>query len=159
MVIRPRQIYFLLFFALCVGAWSFVQYYYLPTEELAEMQTIDIVLAGVNIQARLAVTPGEQARGLAGVAVLENNEGMLFQFSPPTPVRFWNKGMIMPFDLIWIRNGRVVGWEANVPVATEGEMPLIHESGEAIDYVLELPAGWVDRYGVRIGDQTIGLLK
>jgi uncharacterized membrane protein (UPF0127 family) len=54
-----------------------------------------------------------------------------------------------PIDIIWIERGRVAGIERDVPVP-QGDLPL-YSSDRPADRVLEVPAGWAARHGVRAG--------
>lgn len=132
----------------------FTQKYYQP-KAYAEMRVTEIELAGETINARMAETPADQERGLMGVASLDDDEGMIFTFPKPINTKFWNKGMLMPFDLVWVANGRVLGIERNIPLPAD--VPKIYESPAHVNGVIELSAGWADRHGVRVGDLISGL--
>jgi uncharacterized membrane protein (UPF0127 family) len=61
------------------------------------------------------------------------------------------KGMRFSIDIIWLRDGRIVGLEANVPFEKDGNGPTLRPS-ELVDAVLEVPAGYAAASGWRIGD-------
>lgn len=151
---RKKQLYFLILFlaVVCLSFWA--QHRFEP-RPLAEMETKQITLAGAVVTVRVAATEADQERGLMGVSSLRDDEGMLFPFTPAGKQRFWNEGMLMPFDLLWVRNDRVVGIEKQFP-AYAGEA-VIKESPGAVGYVLELKGGWSDRHGLRVGDLILGL--
>jgi uncharacterized membrane protein (UPF0127 family) len=62
------------------------------------------------------------------------------------------KNMQFPLDFVWIEENRVVNITENVPIYTNGEFTRL--SSEA-NNVLELKAGSVSRYGIKIGDDVI----
>lgn len=104
-----------------------------------------------KISVALADTPAEQARGLSGCAEIPENSGMLFSYSTAQEATFWMKDMLIPIDIIWIRDGEVIGLETNVPPPSprqsgsdggpipDSELPLYRSPGP-ITAVLELPA-------------------
>lgn len=154
MKITKKQLYFLLVLIIAGGVYYFAQKYYEP-HVLAEMGTTQLIVAGEHVSARVAATSADQEKGLMGVSALSDAEGMLFPFSPASRQKFWNQGMVMPFDLIWIKNQRVAGIEKNFPAL--GDTPIIRASPGEVTDVLELASGWADRHGLRIGDLISGL--
>ncbi len=101
--------------------------------------------------ADVARTPRERQRGLSGREPLEWNEGMLFVFEEPRPLVFWMKDMRFPLDMIWVREGKVIGVSENVPLFENGIVAQRRSPGAA-DRVLEVRAGWARANGVRTGD-------
>ena len=97
----------------------------------------------------IADTMLAQARGLSGRESLAENSGMLFVFKSPSMQSFWMKDMQFPLDFVWIAEGKVIGITENVPFepATATQSP-----PAPADMVLELPAGAVQRDGIRVGD-------
>lgn len=151
---RTKQLYFLLVLIIAGGFYYYTEKYYEP-HVAAEMRTETLTLAGSVITARVAETPADKERGLMGVTSLTDYEGMLFPFTSPGTQKFWNQGMVIPFDLLWIQNERVIGIEKNFPAFDN--KPIVRASPDAVSHVLELPAGWSDRHGVRVGDRVLGL--
>lgn len=112
-------------------------------------------ISGHTVLVTRAVTPDEQAIGLGGTLYLNWDEGMLFIFDTKEERTFWMKGMVMPIDIIWIAHDRVVGFEKNVQPPETGvtvEELSLYPSGVAVTHVLEVKAGFVDRYGIAVGD-------
>ena len=102
----------------------------------------------------LADTPLKRAKGLSGIKSLSATEGMLFLFDKPAIQYFWMKDMLIPIDIIWISNGRVVGFVENAQ--PEPDVPTYklkkYPSPETVDYVLEAKAGTVRRISLQVGD-------
>lgn len=99
----------------------------------------------------------KQSRGLSGRAGLETNEGMLFLFSRADYQRFWMKDMVIPIDIIWIKGNKIVGFEVNAqpePGVKQGQLKK-YLPPEAVDKVLEVTAGTVERLGIQVGDEIV----
>lgn len=108
-----------------------------------------------TIQVEIADTQAKRNQGLGGRTSLGSDQGMLFVFDKVDKYPFWMKGMNFPIDFIWIRGNKVVDLLVNAqpPVSgqTDASLP-IYQSSEAIDKVLELPAGTVGRFNIKVGD-------
>ena len=63
---------------------------------------------------------------------------MLFRYEQPGRHGFWMPDMHFDIDILWIRAGRIVHVEANVP---HGDARTIYRPSEPADLVLEVPAG------------------
>ncbi len=97
-------------------------------------------------------TSAEQARGLSGRASLPENAGMLFSYSTNARPAFWMKEMNFAIDIIWLdENWRVVGWEKNISPDT---YPQTFSPNQAIRYVLEVNAGFVDKHQIKLGEKA-----
>lgn len=112
--------------------------------------TQSIMIDNVIVDIEFARTPEEHARGLMYRDSLPENHGMLFVF-PDTSLRnFWNKNTLIPLDIIWIREGRVVGI-SYLPKANETGAAVTVSSPEPADHVLEVGSEWAARHGISIG--------
>ncbi|MCB9802520.1 DUF192 domain-containing protein [Candidatus Nomurabacteria bacterium] len=124
--------------------------------ESSPLPRTKIHLAGSTFQVELARDRTEQTKGLSGRASLAVDEGMLFVYADKQPLRFWMKEMLFPIDLLWIDGKTIVGFEENLPNPvpnTKDEDLTSFNSPQAVDKVLELPAGTVQRLKIQIGDQ------
>lgn len=86
--------------------------------------------------------------GLGGRKDLPEGTGMLFMMPREDYLRFWMKGMQFPIDIIWIEQGRVIGCEKNI----SPEDDRISTSPSRAGLVLETPAGFCDKYDVKVND-------
>jgi uncharacterized protein len=123
----------------------------LPTEKL----TIDNAVFDVEI----ASTMLEQSRGLSNRPSLGVNDGMLFVFGSPGVQTFWMKDMNFALDMIWISDGKVVGFAQNAPPPAPGTQLWqlqLYSSPPNVDTVLEVDAGTVARDNIQIGDAVSG---
>lgn len=110
---------------------------------------------GATWTVEMATTMTQQALGLSGRESLGQDDGMLFVFSSPGVQNFWMKDMNFSLDMIWISGDKVVGFAQNVPPPQPG-VPLwkmqIYTSPYDVDKVLEVNAGTVAKYGIKVGD-------
>jgi hypothetical protein len=110
------------------------------------------VTIGVHvIDAEVADTPARQQRGLSGRPSLPPGQGMLFVYAEPDRRGFWMPDMHFPIDIVWIRAGRIVHVESDVPHVVSGPLP-VYRPRETADRVLEVAAGTAERLGWRVGD-------
>jgi uncharacterized membrane protein (UPF0127 family) len=114
-------------------------------------------IGGQQVRLEIARTPGEQALGLGNRDSLSWGHGMLFVYDEPGFFTFWMKRMRFDIDIVWIRDGRVVGIAAFVPYPRENpDTPATVRAPELVDTVLEVPAGYSRAHGWRRGD-TVAL--
>ena len=74
-------------------------------------------------------------------------DGMLFCFSEYKVQKFWMLDMHVPIDMIWIEDEKVTGVADNVPIETNNDWTR-RESGDAVNTVLEVPAGMAAELGI-----------
>lgn len=110
------------------------------------------VRLGANVYSvRLAVTDAEKQRGLSGTESLASNEGMLFDFETPGYWGIWMKDMLIPIDIVWLDEEKMVVTIVKNAPPELGEDETYRPT-EPARYVLELPAGATSRDGIKIGD-------
>lgn len=128
-------------------------FYVLLVSDVSALQGGGVVIDGrVTITVEVARTAQEQARGLGGRSSLPRGGGMLFPFDAAKPRVFWMKGMLIPLDILWIREGKIVAIDASVAPPRSHETPAI--VSHVADLVLEVPAGFALEMGVSVG-QTV----
>ncbi|HSX25264.1 MAG TPA: DUF192 domain-containing protein [Candidatus Andersenbacteria bacterium] len=106
----------------------------------------------------IAKTPQEQAKGLGGCPMLAKNTGMYFPFSTSAPQTFWMKNMIIPIDIVWISQGKVVGITSQVPFPHRGSDDaslVLYKSPQDVDAVLEIGSGMAQAYGLQDGSKVV----
>ena len=81
------------------------------------------------------------------------NRGMLFEYPHRAYRNFWMFNCFMPIDLAYIRDGRI---EQLLTMKAEPDVPSgelrRYASSAAVRFVLEMPAGWFEKNGIRVGD-------
>lgn len=106
-----------------------------------------------ELQAEIADTPPLQGRGLGYRDGLEPGTAMLFVFDDASMRTFWMKGMRFCLDIVWIESGTVVGAAESVcpmPNTPDADLPR-YSSPVGVQYVLEVPAGWLATHGYGAG--------
>lgn len=124
-----------------------------PTQASYEERFLKI--GNWKIKAQIADTAEKRQLGLSYRDSFGDNEGMLFLMSTTAPHQFWMNEMKIPLDVIWIREGRVVDISYNVlpPTQTGGKIQRMVPK-EPADQVLEVKAGFVNRSGIKVGDEV-----
>lgn len=139
-----------------LGIWGLIKY---PSSEspCRNFSESSIKINDHVINVVLADTPAEQARGLSGCAKIPENSGMLFPYLPAQEATFWMKDMLIPIDIIWIRDGEVIGLEANIQPPLPHQMwkqgdnlPLYHSPGP-VTAVLELATNKAAALDIKAG--------
>tara|TARA_Y100000310_G_scaffold291942_1_gene320258 strand:- start:54 stop:551 length:498 start_codon:yes stop_codon:yes gene_type:complete len=106
------------------------------------------------LQVEIADTKELRARGLSwNFEELPYDQGVLFVFDKPGTQDMWMMGMQFSIDIIWFDvNGNVTHIEKNVPACLEPiEILACSENGVSGDnakYVLEVTAGFVDKFNI-----------
>jgi uncharacterized protein len=100
----------------------------------------------LTIVAKVAATPQARAEGLMGIKSLPANRGMLFLFREPVRVSFYMKDTLIPLDIAFIGQGKVLQIESMVPCKVE-KCPLTKPSA-TYEMALEVAAGTFARAGI-----------
>lgn len=113
-----------------------------------------VVIAGrVTYDIEIAESAMAKAQGLGGRESMPENQGMLFPFDTEEVRYFWMGGMLMPLDVVWARDGKIIGLQADIPHAKANNGETVRfQSPEPADMVLELNAGQIAKQGLKVGD-------
>ena len=108
--------------------------------------------APVKVRAELAITPKERNLGLMFRSELGKNEGMLFIFEQPQVLMFWMKNTVIPLDMIFIDENKVV-------LGVVHRAPPRSLQGRGVGrklsrYVLEVNGGFAKRHGIVAGTKV-----
>lgn len=111
-----------------------------------------ILPAGQRLSVEVVETLSDMREGLRGRASLGPDEGMLFVYTRPGYHQFTMAGMAFPLDMLWISPAfRIAELEEH---AQPGSRRL-YGGHKLSAYALELPAGSVQRFGLKIGQQLM----
>jgi uncharacterized protein len=120
----------------------------------SSLPTVDVVIgtgaSALTIEAEVAATPDDRSTGLMGRTSLPENGGMLFVFREPVRVSFYMKDTLIPLDIAFIGQGRVLEIKTMVPCKMEKECPLTVPS-TTYEQALEVAAGTFARAGIVAG--------
>ncbi len=118
-----------------------------------ELKTADFMVGNSIFHAEIADTLRSRAQGLSGRTSLDETSAMLFTFQIPAAYSFWMKGMNFPLDIIWIRDGVVIGISQNVPPPSGKLLDIpTYAPPTQVDTVLEINAGLSEKLGLKTGD-------
>jgi len=114
-----------------------------------------ITIQDKTVQVEITVTEAQQNTGLSYRETLSQNAGMLFEYETLALPSFWMYEMSFPLDIIWIRDGEIIGIEKNVPVPEDPTNPQeMYRPEKAVTAVLEVNAGWTEANGIKVGDEV-----
>lgn len=105
----------------------------------------------VGVKAEVVRSSSKIYLGLGHRRELPEGQGMLFIMPRMEPQNFCMRGMQFPIDIIWIAQEKIVGLEKNVSPEFTGTLC----SPQPVKFVLEVPGGFSDRYGLKKGDKVI----
>jgi uncharacterized protein len=131
-----------------------------PHAAQSPLQTAEITVGGVPLTVELAYLPADTSLGLSYREGLAPGTGMLFLFEEPAPRSFWMRGMQFCIDIVWIENSVIQGAAESVcpePAGATNRDLTSYVSPVPVTYVLEVPAGWLDAYGLGPGTPVEGL--
>ncbi len=128
----------------------------IPNNDFSRYDT-SIKIGDTKVTVEVVNTNESRSKGLSGRKSLCNNCGMLFDFGYENhTTSFWMKDMLIPIDIIWINDGKVVGIEKNAqPEPDKSDKELAKYSPPSpIDYVLEVNSGFSDKQLVEVGQSV-----
>jgi len=131
---------------------------YVAYYNFSNNEKITVNIKGHLFKTEIADNLKEQERGLSGRETMTDDQAMLFIFPNKTKRVFWMKDMNFNIDLLWIEDDQIVAYEKNM-LAPEKDTPpselLRYASPPAVNKVLEIKAGLIDRLGIKVGDIII----
>jgi uncharacterized membrane protein (UPF0127 family) len=137
-----------------LAAACFWYFYFFAHAVNPTLPKTTLTIDGNTWSVELATTTIQQAHGLSGREGLGVNDGMLFIFGGPGVQNFWMKDMNFSIDMIWISGNTVAGFAQDA--APQPGNPLwklkIYTSPYNVDKVLEVVAGTVAKYNIKVGD-------
>ncbi|MCD6482714.1 MAG: DUF192 domain-containing protein [Candidatus Aenigmarchaeota archaeon] len=125
----------------------FIVTFHLPKRD---ERYITIRIGNKTIKAEIADTPAKMMIGLMKKDNITFDEGMIFIFEREGYPGFWMLNMSFPIDIIWIDKDR------KIVDITRNAKPCIlnctiYKPKEKVLYVLEVKAGFVDKYKIKEG--------
>jgi uncharacterized membrane protein (UPF0127 family) len=113
----------------------------------------DSIIASLDIE--IADNDYETETGLMYRKSMDDDHGMLFVFPDQTIHSFYMKNTEFPLDIVFIKNDmKIASFQENAQPLSESSL----SSKVPVQYVLELNAGLVKEWGLKVGD-SISYLK
>ncbi len=117
----------------------------------ADNPMVRLRLGETVVQAEVVSTPEKLYLGLGGRQHLPWGTGMLFLLPTREVQTFCMRGMLIPIDIIWIDQNRVIGFHENLQPQDPGSFT----SPGPVNLVLEVPAGFVAATNLRLGAKLV----
>jgi len=117
--------------------------------------SICVINAGkYKIKAKVAYSRQAQAKGLMGVTVLNEGEGMIFVYDSPQRLSFWMKNTLIPLDIAFVEaDGRIaIIYDMKTEVGKPDFILPTYASPTAVKYAIEVPKGWFTSSGIKTSD-------
>lgn len=125
-------------------------YEVLPGTYKVSKSYIRMGLGGETLKLEIADTEVLREQGLSGHKPLGANEGMLFIFPNDDQHQFWMKDMLFPIDIVWFDSEyRIIDVRER---ADPNSYPEIFTPKSNARYVIELPAGFFEKYHLKVGN-------
>lgn len=151
-----RQTLFLFSLILILPALASCGEKKLPVERLSFIAADGSI---VELDAEIAVTEAEQAKGLMWRTELEDGDGMLFWYPSDVRMHFWMKNTLIPLSIAYIDSEGTIREIYDM----EPESRKTVSSSISMRYALEVPVGWFARVnlspGCAMSDASLELLK
>ena len=116
--------------------------------------TLDLVRGGeryLMLDVEIADDDSSRTRGLMQRTSLPENSGMLFLFEFEYDIGFWMGNTLMSLDLIFINADSQI---VDIHKYAAPLSPETISTDTPAQYVLEVPAGFVDSHGITEGDRV-----
>jgi uncharacterized membrane protein (UPF0127 family) len=127
-------------------------------QSLDDFQTTPLTLAnGKEIRVEVLSKKQDMMRGMMFRDSLASDRGMLFVHGSPGLYPYWMYQVRIPLDIIWLdMNRQVVEISSNTPPCKSGSAKECESYGgrKMAVYVLELPGGSSEKFGIRVGDRV-----
>jgi uncharacterized membrane protein (UPF0127 family) len=124
-------------------------------QETFSREPLEIIHANgksTTFMIELALTPSQKQQGLMFRRTMAPDHGMLFDFQENRLVSMWMRNTYLPLDMIFAsQSGKITHIHEN---AIPHDESVITSRGQ-VRFVLELNAGAVKRFDIRIGDQLV----
>ena len=123
----------------------------------ARWPSATVQIGGQTLSVLVADNYQHQVEGWSNKNNMGKFQGMLFVFSDSSDHTMVMRDMRFPLDIVWIDGTKIVDVAPNLalePGKTESELTP-YSSRAPANIVLELPAGFAQKYGVRVGDSVV----
>ena len=126
----------------------------IPKKVLMKIEDGDTCRTKCAAFIEIADTPYLQSKGLMKRASLGNASGMWFDCKGP----FWMKNVEFPLDLCYIDNKGVITEKMAMAKDKKGRTLYRCKKAESVQ-AIELPYGFCDKHGIKIGDAFVPVLR
>ena len=104
------------------------------------------------LKVEIADTPGKQEQGLMFRKELNEDSGMLFKFSQPSVLKFWNLNTFIPLDIAFVDGSGKIAKIARIdPIDISGLRTISSETDCLM--AIEANMGYFASNGIKIGNK------
>lgn len=104
----------------------------------------------VKIDIEIADDDYQRQLGLMNRKEMKENQGMIFIFPKQDWLSFWMRNTLISLDMIFVdENKKIVTIHKNTRILSDTSYP----STKPARYVVEVIAGFTDRYNIQVGDK------
>ena len=111
-----------------------------------------------TINLKVADSVEKIEKGLSKINYLDENVGMIFLINKvfkDTHIKFWMKDTLIPLDMIFIKNNKIVLIEKNCKPCLDTNYIFYGPDG-LYDTTIEINGGQSDKLNLKINDKIIG---
>lgn len=104
----------------------------------------------------VASTPEQRAQGLSDRENMDIDRGMIFVFEQEVKPNFIMRNMRFSLDFLWVKDDQIVDILENIPpdpAGTPDNQLKRYAPIAPINRVIEVNAGYVKKYGIKVGDR------
>ena len=121
-----------------------------PAAHAVEFDETTIQAPNGVLAVEVARTPEQRGHGLMQRADLPPGHGMVFVYAPAREVRMWMFDTLIPLDIVFVRDGRVLEVARNAQPCPVQPCPTYSTDGP-VDVVIEIGAGQAQNLGFEVG--------
>ena len=110
-----------------------------------------LTIKEVTVVAEVVSSPQKLYLGLSHRKELPEGSGMLFLLDTEKRHVFCMRDMLISIDIVWIAGGKVAGLHKQLSPKDKSSFT----SPVPVRLVLEVPGGFVDRHGIKVGDPVV----
>lgn len=122
----------------------------------AKMPTAQLGSKSNIVKLEVASSQEEIQRGLMFRTSLPADQGMVFLFHPPQKANFWMCHTLIPLDMLFIKDGKIVHIFEDVPPCKSPNCDncATYPAGDGLEVseVLEVNAGYAKQHKLKIND-------
>ena len=159
MFMNKRIKLLIVLFAIMVGSYFVFAWHYINNTNHAVTENVKVCFNNYNnscFNVEIADNKEEREKGLMFRENLPENNGMLFVFPQEDRYGFWMKNTLIPLDIIWFNENKKIVY------IKENAQPCLNFNDDCESfipdkearYVLEVNAGAIERYGIKVGDEV-----
>ncbi len=124
------------------------EYTFMKEGTLTFTDSLNSPIAKIDLE--IADSDYDRQLGLMFRKSMEMNQGMLFIFPQQEPLSFWMRNTYISLDMIFVNaDKKIVTIHKNTKTLSDQS----YSSTEPAQYVVEVVAGFADKYSLKVGDK------